>query len=139
MVEGGITTPLWGALILSCVACGACSFYDLRARHWIVRGGTSHVEAPTSKFAFLSAHDAQLVMLYFRVGPVAAIFKIGQFAELLSKTIAAHHALLEERETFERTLRRLCYGRIIPKETADLFHDDERRAHESECENVKKY
>jgi type I restriction enzyme R subunit len=46
-----------------------------------------------------------------------------QFAELLSKTIAARHALyLGDRESFEETLRRLSYESIIPKEAADVFH-----------------
>jgi hypothetical protein len=49
---------------------------------------------------------------YFRDDPGAAIFKLRQFAKLLSRTIAAHHALyLGERETFEETLRRLSYER----------------------------
>src|SRR5713101_3382602 len=84
---------------------------------------------PTSNFAFLTVHDPQLVQLgslaerYFRDDPGTAIFKMRQFAELLSKTIAAHHALyLGERETFEETLRRLSYERIVPKEAADVFH-----------------
>src|SRR6266536_623843 len=84
---------------------------------------------PTINFAFLSVHDAQLVQLgalaerYFRDDPGTAIFKLRQFAELLSKTIAAHHALyLGERERFEETLRRLSYERIVPKEAADVFH-----------------
>src|SRR6266851_4374242 len=83
----------------------------------------------TGNFTFLSVHDAQLVQLgalaerYFRDDPATAIFKLRQFAELLSKTIAAHHALyLGERETFEETLRRLSYERIVPKEVADVFH-----------------
>jgi len=68
---------------------------------------------PTSNFAFLSAHDAQLVQLgalaehYFQRDPNTAIFKLRQFAELLCKTIAARHALYrDEREAFEETLRR---------------------------------
>jgi type I restriction enzyme R subunit len=84
---------------------------------------------PTSNFGFLKAQDAQLAQLgalaerYFRHDPGTAVFKLRQFAELLSKTIAAHHALyLGERETFEETLRRLSYERIIPKEAADVFH-----------------
>jgi type I restriction enzyme, R subunit len=84
---------------------------------------------PTSNFAFLSRHDTRLAQLgalaerYFRDDPGTAIFKLRQFAELLSKTIAAHHALyLGERETFEDTLRRLSYERIVPKEAADVFH-----------------
>jgi type I restriction enzyme R subunit len=56
----------------------------------------------TSNFAFLSVHDAQLVQLgvlaerYFRDDPGTAIFKLRQFAELLSKTVAAHHALYRD-------------------------------------------
>jgi type I restriction enzyme, R subunit len=76
-----------------------------------------------SNFSFLKAQDAQLAQLgalaerYFRDDPGTAVFNLRQFAELLSKTVAAHHALyLGERETFEETLRRLSYERIIPKE-----------------------
>jgi type I restriction enzyme R subunit len=83
---------------------------------------------PTSNFAFLTLHDAQLAQLgalaerYFRDDPGTSIFKLRQFAELLSKMIAARHALyLDVRETFEDTLRRLAYERIIPKEAADVF------------------
>ena len=52
------------------------------------------------------------------------------------RPIAAHHALyVGERETFEETLRRLSYERIIPKEAADLFHAlrkaGNRAAHET--------
>jgi type I restriction enzyme R subunit len=84
---------------------------------------------PTSNFTFLKAQDTQLAQLgalaerYFRDDPGTAVFKLRQFAELLSKTVAAHNALyLGERETFEETLRRLSYERIIPKEAADVFH-----------------
>ena len=60
---------------------------------------------------------------YFSGDPGTAIIKLRQFAELLSKTIAAHHALYrDERETFEETLRRLSYERIITREIADVFH-----------------
>src|SRR5579862_2218811 len=97
---------------------------------------------PASNFTFLKAQDAQLAQLgalaerYFRDDPGTAVFKLRQFAELLSKTIAAHHALyLDERETFEETLRRLSYERIIPREAADLFHAlrkvGNRAAHET--------
>jgi type I restriction enzyme, R subunit len=96
---------------------------------------------PTSNFGFLSVHDAQQVKLgalaerYFRDDPDTAIFKLQQFAELLSKTIAAHHALLNEGETFEKTLRRLSYDRIIPRETANILHTLRKRgnaaAHET--------
>ncbi|MHC2795522.1 type I restriction enzyme R subunit [Mesorhizobium jarvisii] len=80
-------------------------------------------------FGFLSVHDVRLVALggfaerYFRDDPSTAIVKLRQFAELMAKLIAAHHAAYrDERETFEETLRRLSYERIIPKEVADLFH-----------------
>src|SRR5256886_10601843 len=97
---------------------------------------------PTSNFAFLSVHDAQLVQLgalaerYFRDDPGTTIFKLRQFAELLSKGIAARHALyVGERETFEDTLRRLAFERIVPKEPADFFHAlrkaGNRAAHEA--------
>ncbi len=82
-----------------------------------------------SNFGFLGVHDAQLVTLggfaerYFRDDPSTAIVKWRQFAELVAKMIAAHHAAYrDERETFEETLRRLSFERIIPKEVADVFH-----------------
>lgn len=83
----------------------------------------------SENFDFLSVHEAKLVRLgalaerYFREDPVATIFRLRQFAELMSKLIAARHALYQgERETFDETLRRLSYERIIPKEAADVFH-----------------
>jgi type I restriction enzyme R subunit len=83
----------------------------------------------SANFAFLGVHDARLVQLpalaerYFRADPATAIFKLRQFAELLSKQIAARHGNYEgERETFEETLRRLAYERIVPREIADLLH-----------------
>jgi hypothetical protein len=83
----------------------------------------------TQNFEFLANHDAELVKLgglaerYFRDDPSIALVKLRQFAELLAKLIAARHALYAgERETFEETLRRLSYERIVPREAADLFH-----------------
>ncbi|MDD1522121.1 type I restriction-modification system endonuclease [Bradyrhizobium sp. WBAH42] len=80
-------------------------------------------------FGFLGVHDVKLVELgaraedYFSYDPATAIIKLRQFAELLAKLIAARHAVYEgERETFEGTLRRLSFERIIPKEAADVFH-----------------
>ncbi|MGF7153291.1 type I restriction-modification system endonuclease [Novosphingobium gossypii] len=80
-------------------------------------------------FGFLEAHDKQLVTLgglaerYFSSDPSTAIVKLRQFAELMAKMVAAHHAVYrDERETFEETLRRLSYDRLIPKEAADIFH-----------------
>jgi type I restriction enzyme, R subunit len=83
----------------------------------------------TSNFGFLEGHDARLATFgaqaerYFRDDPPTAIVKLRQFAELLAKLVAAHHALyLGERETFDETLRRLSFERIVPKEAADVFH-----------------
>jgi type I restriction enzyme R subunit len=80
-------------------------------------------------FDFLAKHDGRLVTLgglaerYFRDDPSTAIVKLRQFAELMAKLIAAHHAVYrDERESFEETLRRLSYDRLIPKEAADIFH-----------------
>lgn len=80
-------------------------------------------------FEFLRTHDKQLANLggfaesYFRTDPSTSIVKLRQFAELMAKMIAARHASYrDERETFEETLRRLSYERIIPKELADVFH-----------------
>ncbi|ECI7719581.1 DUF4145 domain-containing protein, partial [Salmonella enterica subsp. enterica] len=82
----------------------------------------------SQNFEFLSAHDMRLVKLgrfaeaYFLDDPSTAIVKLRQFAELTSKVIAARHGAYRERETFDDTLRRLSYDRIIPKEVADIFH-----------------
>ncbi|OUI81135.1 restriction endonuclease subunit R [Gluconobacter sp. DsW_056] len=80
-------------------------------------------------FDFLAPHNKQLVTLgglaesYFPSDPSTAIVKLRQFAELMAKLVAAHHAVYrDERETFEETLRRLSYDRLIPKEAADIFH-----------------
>src|SRR5215211_7910326 len=87
------------------------------------------VDGFDGNFDFLRAHDPTLVQLgglaerYFRDDPSTALVKLRQFIELLSKLIAAHHAVyLGERETFEDTLRRLSYERILPREAADVFH-----------------
>src|SRR5690606_26858161 len=82
-----------------------------------------------SNFAFLGVYDKRLATLgglaerYFRDDPSTAIVKLRQFAELTARMIAARHgAYRDERETFEETLRRLAYERIIPREVADIFH-----------------
>ncbi|MEQ1938044.1 type I restriction-modification system endonuclease [Mesorhizobium sp. CN5-321] len=80
-------------------------------------------------FAFLGVYDKQLATLgglaerYFREDPSTAIVKLRQFAELTAKIIAARHGTYrDERESFEETLRRLSYDRVIPREVADVFH-----------------
>ena len=88
----------------------------------------------SGNFAFLSSRNEQLAQLgalaerYFRGDPATAIFKLRQFAELLSKIVAARHAMyLGDRESFEETLRRLSYERIIPKEAAQARESLEQR------------
>jgi type I restriction enzyme R subunit len=83
----------------------------------------------SANFAFLELHDARLAVLgglaerYFREDPSTAIVKLRQLAELLAKLVAAHHGLYRDQlESFEETLRRLSYERIIPKQAADLFN-----------------
>lgn len=83
----------------------------------------------TPNFGFLAVHDAKLVQLgglaehYFHPDPATAIIKLRQFAELISKVIAARHAVYEgQQESFEAILRRLSLEGIIPKEIADIFH-----------------
>lgn len=83
----------------------------------------------TINFGFLRGHDLRLATLggqaeqYFRDDPTTTIGKLRQFAELLAKLIAAHHAQYRgERETFDETLRRLSHEGIIPRETANVFH-----------------
>ena len=83
----------------------------------------------TANFGFLEVHDGKLVQLgalaerYFRDDPSTCLIKLRQLAELIAKLVAAHHALyVSERETFEETLRRLGYDRVIPREAADVFH-----------------
>jgi hypothetical protein len=74
----------------------------------------------SDNFAFLSVHDAQLVQLAAGRGllprrPCHLHLQAAPVAELLSKLIAARHAHYAKRETFEETLRRLAYERIIPR------------------------
>ncbi|WLR96577.1 type I restriction-modification system endonuclease [Shinella sumterensis] len=99
----------------------------LRPRAMIAATGADMVAS--LNFEFLAAHDNRLVTLgglaerYFSGDPSTAIVKLRQFAELMAKLIAARHgSYRDERETFDETLRRLSYERIIPKEVADVFH-----------------
>jgi hypothetical protein len=72
----------------------------------------------TANFGFLGAHYAKLVQLgalaerYFRDDPSTCLFKFQQFAELVAKWVAAHHAFyVGDRETFEEVLRRRAAAR----------------------------
>ncbi len=82
-----------------------------------------------TNFSFLDSDDDRLAKLgalaerYFRDDPSTSIIKVRQFAELLCKIIAARHAsYLDNRETFEATLRRLSFENILPPDVARLFH-----------------
>ena len=83
----------------------------------------------TANFAFLAVHDFNLPKLgglaerYFREDPPTCLIKLRQLAELVAKLVAARTATYAgERETFEETLRRLSYERLVPREVSDLFH-----------------
>ena len=83
----------------------------------------------SANFHFLGVHDPSLATLrgfaerYFQDDPPTALIKLRQLAEALAKLVAAHHALyLGERETFEQTLRRLSYDRILPRPIIEVFH-----------------
>jgi type I restriction enzyme, R subunit len=83
----------------------------------------------TANFGFLRAHDATLAGLgglaerYFRDDPSTSLVKLRQFAELMAKLVAAHHAIYSDTcGGFEETLQRLSFERILPREVADLFH-----------------
>lgn len=86
--------------------------------------------AETANFGFMGGYGQNLEALpalaesYFRTDPSTALIKLRQFAELLAKEIAARHGLYqpERRDSFETILSRLSYERVLPRETADLFH-----------------
>jgi type I restriction enzyme R subunit len=80
----------------------------------------------SANFAYLAKQDKRLVLLgglaerYFRTDPATAIMKLRQFAELVAKLIAAHHALYRaDGESFEETLRRLSYDAGVDREADD--------------------
>src|SRR5262245_13853303 len=80
-------------------------------------------------FGFLAKQEPRLALLgsqaerYFSDDPSTALIKVRQFAEFLAKLVAAHHgSYAGEQETFEDLLRRLSLDRILPRETADVFH-----------------
>lgn len=80
-------------------------------------------------FAFLKAHDAQLVRLgalaerYFKDDPNTCLIKLRQFAELLGQQLAARMGLFTTSdEPFADLLQRLKAERAMPREAGDLFH-----------------
>lgn len=85
----------------------------------------------SGNFAFLKAHDPQLVRLgalaerYFHDDPNTCLIKLRQFGELLAQLTAAKAGLLQiqgREESQSDLLRRLRFERILPSEVADLFH-----------------
>ena len=101
---------------------------------------------PSLNFEFLSAFEPKLAALgslserYFRDDPATSIFKVRQFGETLAKLIAARHAQYRgESETFEQTIKRLSYDRVIPNEAADIFHALRRLGNAAVHENKGGY
>ena len=99
---------------------------------------------PTSSpnFAFLAAHDDQLVRLgalaerYFADDPSTALIKLRQLGEVLAQITAAYAGLLTvPDESQADRLRRLRADGVLPREVGDLFHQlrvsGNRAAHQS--------
>lgn len=88
------------------------------------------MDSPSSpNFAFLSAHDPQLVRLgalaerYFTEDPSTSLIKLRQFGETLAQLAAAQSGLfLSVNENQNDLLRRLRFENVLPREAADLFH-----------------
>lgn len=81
-------------------------------------------------FAFLKAHDLQLVRLgsqaeqYFRDDPNTCLIKLRQFGELLAQLVAASAGLYDNPgESQLDLLRRLESCSAISGDTLDLFHE----------------
>ena len=83
----------------------------------------------TANFDFLRPHDPNAVRRgglaerYFSDDPSTALIKLRQFAQLLAKLIADHHALhLNEREGIEDLLRRLSFEPIASGNAGNFLH-----------------
>jgi type I restriction enzyme, R subunit len=83
----------------------------------------------SANFGFLKADSPQLVRLgalaehYFQDDPNTCLIKLRQFGELLAQTTAANAGVFTSQEEPQSDLlRRLKFDRILPGETADLFH-----------------
>jgi hypothetical protein len=83
----------------------------------------------SANFGFLKADNPQLVRLgalaehYFQEDPNTCLIKLRQFGELLAQTTAASVGLFASQEEPQADLlRRLKFDRILPGETANLFH-----------------
>ena len=83
---------------------------------------------PPTNFAYLQAHDEQLVRLgllaerYFADDPNTCLLKLRQFAELLARLLAAQVGLYTDaRETQNDLLYRLRSEGVLPRDVAQLF------------------
>lgn len=83
----------------------------------------------SANFSFLEPHDARLPKLgaaaerFFALDPPSALVKLRLLAEILAKTVAARHALLDnERVTFDVALSALRSRSVLPPEVARLFY-----------------
>jgi type I restriction enzyme R subunit len=90
-------------------------------------------EPPSTNFAPLQAHDAQLVRLgmlaerYFAEDPNTSLLKVRQFAELLAQSVAARVGLFSSTEEAQYDLlRRLQDDGVLPREIAQLFGEIRR-------------
>ena len=100
------------------------------------------MDITSPNFAFLGAHDPQLVRLgslaerYFAQDPSTCLIKLRQFGEFLAQLTAAKSGLFESvGETQADLLRRLRFESILPRDVAELFHQvrvaGNRAAHEA--------
>ena len=83
----------------------------------------------SSNFAFLSREAPRLARFgalaerYFVDDAPAALVKLRQLAEFMTKDIAAQHALLPKVEvTFDETLRVLRARSVLPREVSDILY-----------------
>ena len=111
------------------ISSGGLDWYSQPFRSCAILGAVVGDMQLSANFGFLEGEDVRLPQLgalaerYFRDDPSTSIFKVRQFAELLCKIIAARNArYLDEKETFDETLRRLSFENILPDEVARLFH-----------------
>lgn len=94
-------------------------------------------------FGFLERHDLRLAQVatlaerYFHDDPPGSLFRLRQLAELLSKEIAARHALLPKgRASFDEVLSELKAKGVLPKAAADVFYHVKRVGNAAAHENV---
>ena len=94
---------------------------------WMQSG--DQMQPATANFEFLRPHGTQLLRLvaqaehYFRTDPNTSLIKLRQFAELLSKEVAARSGVLRSHdETFSDLLGVLGRSGYASRQALDLFH-----------------